>query len=252
MTPRPRVPRISLRALQGFPDRPGQIRRDRRSGPAHPGPKPWIRAVRDGTQVRPPPSLATLPEPRPDPFPRAARSLGGALSSLFAFEAAASADIPKPVTCVSIASPKVGARSFSRAFKPLERQGKLRHLLVANYQDAVTLAPDMEALSGAYSLLCQDRVFRHVGIELKLYEEDDCRLLYSGKDHGNKVLHVLQKQAMTVASIPSLFMGTDLINNHGCQEYQKRLFRVKEALVTKNLEQLYKDDEICGGIFDKF
>jgi predicted lipase len=46
-------------------------------------------------------------------------SLGGALAILLAFELAASSDpsIPKPVTCISIASPKVGNLPFRRAFQ---------------------------------------------------------------------------------------------------------------------------------------
>lgn len=46
-------------------------------------------------------------------------SLGGALATLFAMEAAASKDprIPKPVTCITIASPRVGNLSFAKAFK---------------------------------------------------------------------------------------------------------------------------------------
>lgn len=46
-------------------------------------------------------------------------SLGGALATLFAFEAAASTDprIPKPVTCISVASPKCGNLEFRNAFQ---------------------------------------------------------------------------------------------------------------------------------------
>jgi hypothetical protein len=42
-------------------------------------------------------------------------SLGGALATLMAFEAATMPEIPKPVTCISVASPKVGNISFRHA-----------------------------------------------------------------------------------------------------------------------------------------
>eukprot|EP00588_Corethron_pennatum_P001233 CAMPEP_0194293728 /NCGR_PEP_ID=MMETSP0169-20130528/48506_1 /TAXON_ID=218684 /ORGANISM="Corethron pennatum, Strain L29A3" /LENGTH=436 /DNA_ID=CAMNT_0039042339 /DNA_START=108 /DNA_END=1418 /DNA_ORIENTATION=- len=188
-------------------------------------------------------------------------SLGGALSSLFAFEAAASSatNIPKPVTCVSIASPKVGAAAFGNAFRLLEKQGKLRYLRVANDRDAVTLAPDLESLSGAYSLVCQDRVYRHVGIELKLFAGDDGdgkqeeprhRICYSGKQRGNLLLHVMKKQATAIAGIAFLFRASEFGTNHGCGEYGKRLGGNKEELLALNLDDLYKDPEVCGGIFD--
>mmetsp|Transcript_28025 Transcript_28025/g.41385 ORF Transcript_28025/g.41385 Transcript_28025/m.41385 type:complete len:318 (+) Transcript_28025:33-986(+) len=46
-------------------------------------------------------------------------SLGGALSTVFALHAAANKDdrIPKPITCYSFGSPKVGALSFRQAFQ---------------------------------------------------------------------------------------------------------------------------------------
>jgi alpha-beta hydrolase superfamily lysophospholipase len=46
-------------------------------------------------------------------------SLGGALATLFAFKAAACHPTPfqMPVTCVSVASPKVGDSGFRKAFQ---------------------------------------------------------------------------------------------------------------------------------------
>jgi hypothetical protein len=46
-------------------------------------------------------------------------SLGGALATVFAFEAAASADpiIPKPVLCVTVAAPKSGNLAFRLAME---------------------------------------------------------------------------------------------------------------------------------------
>jgi hypothetical protein len=76
-------------------------------------------------------------------------SLGGALATLFSFHVAASAlngddnnkAIPTPVTCVSVASPRVGEGSFQRAFRLLEERGLLRHLRIANDRDPVTVMP---------------------------------------------------------------------------------------------------------------
>jgi Lipase (class 3) len=46
-------------------------------------------------------------------------SLGGALATVFAFEAAAANDdlIPKPVTCITTGSPKIGNLAFVDAFE---------------------------------------------------------------------------------------------------------------------------------------
>jgi len=56
----------------------------------------------------------------------------GVLSSLFAFMASSRDDIPKPVTCVSVASPYVGDKRYRTAFRLSERRGNLRHLRLAN------------------------------------------------------------------------------------------------------------------------
>jgi putative lipase involved disintegration of autophagic bodies len=49
-------------------------------------------------------------------------SLGGALCTLLAFELAGNDDerIPKPISCISFASPKVGNRKFANAFQVSE------------------------------------------------------------------------------------------------------------------------------------
>jgi hypothetical protein len=45
-------------------------------------------------------------------------SLGGALATIFAFKVAASNfAVEKPITCVSVASPKVGGNCFRKAFQ---------------------------------------------------------------------------------------------------------------------------------------
>jgi hypothetical protein len=92
----------------------------------------------------------------------AGHSLGGALATIFSFEAAAEADIPKPVTCITSGAPKVGNLKFLVAFEYLEEKGHLRCLRVANYRDLVPLSPPIT------TLVFQGRRFRHVGLRLKL------------------------------------------------------------------------------------
>jgi len=89
-------------------------------------------------------------------------SLGGALSTLFAFFVASKVarletnTIPTPIICVSLASPRPGDVGFQSAFESLERTGLLRHLRVVNEKDPVTRIP------------VNIRTFRHTGVKLKL------------------------------------------------------------------------------------
>lgn len=121
-------------------------------------------------------------------------SLGGALATLFAFYAAAglsnhassSSDVvPTPVTCVSVASPRVGEVGWQAAFGRMEEMGLLRHLRVANAQDPVTIMPKASgkfiwATLSPVSYLAfkladrqfeQKQIFRHTGVKLRLAEE---------------------------------------------------------------------------------
>jgi len=61
-------------------------------------------------------------------------SLGGALSTLFACSAAASSDplIPKPVLCISYASPRVGNGNFKEAYQVRNEQTKTRIIFPSN------------------------------------------------------------------------------------------------------------------------
>ena len=117
-------------------------------------------------------------------------SLGGALATLFSLYAASSAVscdnvIPSPVSCVSVASPRVGDRAFQSAFCRLEELGYLRHLRVANDTDPVTMMPSATAKKVfltfspityiAFKLIDhqfeEKEHFYHTGIKLRLAKE---------------------------------------------------------------------------------
>lgn len=111
-------------------------------------------------------------------------SLGGALACLFSFEVAAEPSklIPTPVTCVSVASPRVGDSNFQTAFVQLEQAGKLRHLRIAHAQDPVPMMPKTSSkkllsmlspvlyatLAATDRLRSDSETYRHTGVKLRL------------------------------------------------------------------------------------
>lgn len=131
-------------------------------------------------------------------------SLGGALATLFSLYVASfigdkSPDtttniiIPGPISCISVASPRVGDRNFQAAFAYLEEHGLLRHLRIANDRDPVTVMPGATgkkiwATLSPVSYLAfklmdnqfeEKEKFRHTGIKL-LLAKDSCEFFYAG------------------------------------------------------------------------
>jgi len=161
-------------------------------------------------------------------------SLGGALSNLFAFMASSRHDIPKPVTCVSVASPYVGDRRYRAAFRLSERKGNLRHLRVANKKDIVTLLPFISIKLSPY---------KHTGVELKL-NRDRHQLIYP-KCGWRFISNILKRTWQN-----SLFSNPSLkyLTNHGCKEYNKRLDIDKEYLDTVFLNDFYADNKFIGDL----
>eukprot|EP00591_Stephanopyxis_turris_P002398 CAMPEP_0195512536 /NCGR_PEP_ID=MMETSP0794_2-20130614/4461_1 /TAXON_ID=515487 /ORGANISM="Stephanopyxis turris, Strain CCMP 815" /LENGTH=436 /DNA_ID=CAMNT_0040640341 /DNA_START=27 /DNA_END=1337 /DNA_ORIENTATION=+ len=167
-------------------------------------------------------------------------SLGGALATLFSFEAAnyTTVPLPKPITCISVASPKVGDESFRKAFKLLEEQGKVRHLRIANENDPVTQGPPasakgtLAALSPAVLSLSymmnsdfHTEIYKHVGIKLLLYPETNSSKFNISYSEGKWNEDTLSPFAITS------------ISNHYGYSYSTRLL----ALMN-DLEKMYVND----------
>jgi hypothetical protein len=188
-------------------------------------------------------------------------SLGGALSTLFAFEAAADDRILKPVTCINIASPKVGNLAFRRAFQVrsynysevlmqgsillltiyplhlvfqnLECKKRIRCLRIANHKDLVTLLPDRGSFSLVYIACCQQSVYRHVGTELKLYVNGTCETACPSEGDGGCgiFLRDLKKQvghsfAIVGTLVLCCYYRDDFLKYHSCKEYMSRLEKI--------------------------
>ena len=175
-------------------------------------------------------------------------SLGGALSTLFAFSSAADSRMPKPVTCINIASPKVGGLSFRRAYHTLEQEGALRSLRIANHKDLVTLLPDSESFSCLYIACCQGSVFRHVGTELKLYKNGSFQFFRPTETTSclGQFCQDWSRQAknavLMILTLPfMLFCQEDFLKYHACREYMDRLQKGSEKTQHMHLNTLHQD-----------
>ena len=168
-------------------------------------------------------------------------SLGGALSTLFSFELVTStkySSIPSPVTCVSVASPKLGNESFRKAFQLLEERGEMRHLRIANDKDPVTLGPPassklmLASLSPAALLVMshvsdtiEKEMYKHCGMRLKLLADEKKRYKLSPSTGS-------WKQDLLHPSV-SVF-------HHLGYEYSTRMLRTKQDLEKLYLNDVYK------------
>jgi len=193
-------------------------------------------------------------------------SLGGALATLFSFHVAASAlngdnkEIPIPVTCVSVASPRVGEGSFQRAFRHLEERGLLRHLRIANDRDPVTIMPkssgkkvwaNLSPISYmAFKMMDNEFVdketYRHTGIKLKLQPPDSKRkpqfeLEYSGAAKSNAEQEKEGKESASITDVLGFHKIPNVVLHMG-NAYTENLAVTKEHLKGQGatLNGLYK------------
>lgn len=95
-------------------------------------------------------------------------SLGGALTSILAFEAAGDDRIKGKITAITCGSPKVGNLDFQSSFHFLEEIGRIRCIQVANNLDPVTKSPPVGNFDPCGPCFCRNRIFRHAGLRLML------------------------------------------------------------------------------------
>lgn len=184
-------------------------------------------------------------------------SLGGALATLFSLYAAADVRITSPVTCISVASPKVGNLAFRRIVQGLEQQGALRCLRIANYKDLVTLLPDRGTWSCFVIMCCQSIVYRHVGIELKLYHGNKAYALTKADDSRSYLgifLRDWKKQVKhafaVILTLPMILFcccrRNQFLKFHACQEYMQRLLAHEKPLSETYLNRVYQQADTLG------
>lgn len=202
---------------------------------------------------------------------------------MFAFLAAAEPDaiIPKPVTCVSIASPYVGDESFRLAHQMLEGLGKLRHLRVSNHKDVVTASPKVSFRWGFYGTTKDDggahvgSLFKHVGMNLRLHQhekpsevqgptpeslrpsEPSFEISFPKVSYGNFIGHYFDEMARGWDQSPFANLSCNPVEYitfpwHNIREYNKRLAKNKDSLQEMNLNELYSRKDIVGNLGSQF
>mmetsp|Transcript_32864 Transcript_32864/g.54254 ORF Transcript_32864/g.54254 Transcript_32864/m.54254 type:complete len:165 (-) Transcript_32864:123-617(-) len=159
--------------------------------------------------------------------------------------------MPKPVSCINIASPKVGSMSFRRAFQSLEHTQQLRCLRIANHKDIVTLLPDRGSLSCIYIMCCQSNVYRHVGMELKLYSATKMSLSKTAESKSYFRIFFrdwrrqVKNSAIMVLSLPFVCCcRVDFLKYHGCDEYMERIVGNCRELEYQTLNGLYEKEDL--------
>ena len=171
-------------------------------------------------------------------------SLGGSLSTLFAYRCACLDDFgPAMITNVSFASPLVGDADFRAKFVELERKRKIRHLRVSNYQDLVTLM----FASSLPTLRSGLETYKHVGMNIRLYDGGDL-LAPSYRRFYPKEGDLLNGLRNTVHGNIPLALSVGVIGRHLLPEYTKRLSNkdTKKYLQSLTLDQLYGNEEVTG------
>jgi len=156
-------------------------------------------------------------------------SLGAALSTLTAFYLACEEDIPKPVSCVNFASPRVGNADFLSAVQYLEKTKKLRVLRSVNENDLVTVMPSIG--------------FQHVGFQVTAFHKGRfCKL------HDPEINYPRYNMGFSewckVAWSNSVFTNLNPRYDHG--DYIKRILSNEKFLRTKNLNSMYADPKLVG------
>lgn len=155
-------------------------------------------------------------------------SLGAALCSLAAFKLA-SEDLdwlPKPISCISYASPLTATSDYRAAFEQLEREKMIRYIRVTNHND-----PICSSLPVSISLI--PRGFKHVGINVRLYDDKKPDIHHTTTA---KFKNVMQN---------SLFKNPiNTLKEHDVRLYDKRMRLQMEAFESITVEDLYADETI--------
>ena len=137
----------------------------------------------------------------------------------------------------------------------LEKMKLLRYLRVANFGDSVTVMPDPGYFNAFFR---PGKVYRHVGIALKMYPDRYswmCGRLVLGRPkrytglvgYLNQVWRSIKHLFACLLMFPiicalPLCAGQIFYTNHSCKEYVRRVKMNEETLRSMSLDDLYEKD----------
>lgn len=168
-------------------------------------------------------------------------SLGGALAMLTSVQASVRFAQPGiPVTCVTIANPRVGDNRFRAAIQALEQRNMLRILTVHNFLDLVPSAPSRMCRCD----FCKPNKFCMPGIRIVLKERSFLITYHSATDDTRWEELQGEFQRFFIALCCFWQAGPQ----HNYQTYLNRLVAQKDKLSRLYLNDLYREQGID---FDK-
>jgi hypothetical protein len=164
-------------------------------------------------------------------------SLGAALAQLACLEATVRfGQEGRPVTCVTIASPRVGDNNFRAAIQTLERKRLLRFLAVSNKYDLVPLAPNRFCRCD----FCRPNQFCQPGIQLKLSQKS-----FTTTYHSEKNDTLWEEFYSEMKRLLIMFAcGIRMAEQHNYRTYVNRIIAQKEELSKISLNDLYEKQNI--------
>jgi hypothetical protein len=165
-------------------------------------------------------------------------SLGAALAQLACLEATVRfGRAGRPVTCVTIASPRVGDHHFRAAIQRLERQKRLRFLAVRNKYDLVPLAPNRFCRCD----FCRPNEFCQPGVQLMLNSATTFVTTYHSETEDTK-WEEFRRELLHLAIL--LSCSIRMAEQHNYRTYLDRLVAQKDKLSKLYLNDLYKKQNI--------
>lgn len=173
-------------------------------------------------------------------------SLGGSLAILTALELGSDDHIPKPVSCITFAAPRVGNGAFANAFFELEKKNAIRCLRIANHGDIFPRIPQVGSVNIMRVPCVRDMTYHHVGVELVLHNTGEKRIRYQryrpGRPFRNLVRDVWRRSKHRTQQVKQQWLCQEkLAVNHSCQEYWSRINLAQAELAKMDLQEQYKE-----------